>query len=136
LPTELIVNSDIRHELENEELDFKRVKKSVEEAKKWSLELDSKSLGFIASQKINLLMERFSEAPHEVPLLETIENIFSLMSALPVQLDLWKAQNIYFSIGKKWYNEMKKKSDQGDQVAISWLEHFNKLADYLHVKCV
>jgi alpha-amylase/alpha-mannosidase (GH57 family) len=136
LPTELIVNSDIRHELENEELDFKRIKKSVEEANKWSLELDSKSLAFIATQKINLLMERFSEAPHEAPLLETIENIFSLMSALPVQLDLWKAQNIYFSIGKKWYNEMKKKSDQGDQVAISWLKHFNKLADYLHVKCV
>jgi alpha-amylase/alpha-mannosidase (GH57 family) len=133
--TELLISTDIRRELKNEELDFERIEKLVEEAKRWSLELDKKSLGFFATQKINSLMQSFSQAPYKVALLETIENVFKALTALALQLDLWKAQNIYFSIGTQRYDEMEKKSDKGDTRAKKWLEHFNRLGEYLNVRC-
>ncbi len=133
--TELIIASDIRQELKKEELDFEQIQKLVEETKRWSVELDTRSLGFVASQKINSVMEELLMAPEDLSLLEAIEGIFDVLSVLSLELDLWKSQNIYFSIAKERYDEMEQKASAGDQTAERWLEHFNSLGDYLHVKC-
>ena len=132
--TELIVGTDIRQEFQKEELDFERIEKLVEETKRWSLEFEGKDLGFVASQKINDLMKKLSTAPDQAALLETIENIFKVLSDLNLQLDLWEAQNTYFSIGKEHYDVMEERAAKADQAAQSWLEQFNRLGDYLHVE--
>jgi len=131
--TELIIGTDIREELRSEELDFERIEKLVEETKRWALELDMKSLGFVASQRINALMEQLSKAPEEISLLETIETAFKVLSALPLQLDLWKAQNIYFALGKERYDEMEERAAGGDKASKEWIDHFKSLGDNLHV---
>jgi len=132
--TELILSTNIRHELQNEELDLEEIQRLVQESERWSLELDKQNLGFVANQKINLLMQRLSQAPHNIALLDTIGDVLRVLSAIPLELDLWKAQNIYFSIGTQRYNEMEKKSDQGDSKAKKWLTHFNRLGKYLNVR--
>jgi alpha-amylase/alpha-mannosidase (GH57 family) len=132
--TELIVGTDIRQEFQKEELDFERIEKLVEETKRWSLELEGKDLGFVAGQKINSLMEQLSKAPANIFLFDTIGHIFKVLTALNLQLDLWKAQNIYFSLGKERYGEMEERAAKGDQAAQRWLEHFHRLGDSLNVK--
>jgi len=52
-----------------------------------------------------------------------------------LELDLWKAQNIYFLIGTQRYDEMEKRSNQRDSNAKTWLEHFNRLGEHLNVRC-
>jgi len=131
--TELIVGTDIRKELQKEELDFDQIEKLVQEAKKWALELGEKNLGFVASQRINSLMEQLSKAPEEISLLETIETAFKVLSALSLQLDLWKAQNIYFALGKERYDEMEERAAGGDEASREWIDHFKRLGDNLHV---
>ena len=133
-PMEFILNTDIYKLLESEELDVDRLQNLVEGIKKLSLELDKTTLGFVASQKINSLMERLSQTPEDVSLLEPIEAIFRILSALPLEFDLWKTQNIYFSIGKQLYSRMREKAEKGDQAAKKWVEHFNSLENYLHVR--
>jgi alpha-amylase/alpha-mannosidase (GH57 family) len=132
--TELIIATDMSRELRKDELDFEGIQKLVEETKRWSLELDKKSLGFVVVQKINSLMKKLSTAPHQVAVIETIEDIFNVLSDLDLQLDLWEAQNVYFSIGKGHYGAMEERAAQGDQAAQRWLEQFNRLGDYLYVK--
>jgi alpha-amylase/alpha-mannosidase (GH57 family) len=133
--TELIIGTDIREELRSEELDFERIQKLVEETKRWALELDMKSLGFVASERITSIMEELSEAPEEVEHLEKLQGLFGVLSALPMQLDLWKAQNTYFSIGEDHYQAIQHRAAAGDENATEWIEHFKALGDYLHVKC-
>jgi len=133
--TELILSTNIRHELQREELDLEEIQKLVEESKRWSLELDKKSLGFFASRKVTSLMQRLSEIPEDTTLLETIGDVLRALSEIPLELDLWKAQNISFSIGTQRYDEMERKSNKGDSRAKKWLEHFNRLGEYLNVRC-
>jgi alpha-amylase/alpha-mannosidase (GH57 family) len=133
--TELIVGNDMRKELERDELDFEEIGRLVEEVKRWSLDLDRKSLGFVASQRVNSLMQGLDGTPEDTTLFETIEDVLRVLSAIPLELDLWKAQNIYFSIGTQRHDEMKKRADQGDSKAKTWLEHFTKLGEYLNVRC-
>jgi alpha-amylase/alpha-mannosidase (GH57 family) len=133
--TELIIGTDIREELRSEELNFERIQKLIEETKRWALELDMKSLGFVASERITSIMEELLEAPEEVEHLEKLQELFGVLSAVPMELDLWKAQNTYFSIGEDHYQAIQHRASAGDENATKWVEHFKALGDYLHVKC-
>jgi len=133
---EFIIYTDIKRILESEEMDLDKLQKLVEEAQKWSLELDKTTLSFVASNKINTLMEEFSQKPQDVFLLENIEKLLQILSSLPLELNLWKPQNIYFSIGRQLCIKMQKKAKRGNKIAPKWLSHFNTIGSYLKVKCV
>ena len=133
--TELILSTNIRHELLSEELDLKEILRLVQESERWSLELDKQNLSFVASQRVNSLMQRLAGIPEDTTLLETIGNVLRVLSTIPLELDLWKAQNIYFLIGTQRYDEMEKRSNQRDSNAKTWLEHFNRLGEHLNVRC-
>lgn len=133
---EFVLNTDLRKSLETEELDLEHLQKLVEEIKKWSFELDRTTLGFVASQRINSLMEKLSLTPEDVSLLKRIETIFRILSALSLELDLWKTQNIYFSISKQLNGGMRDRVKRGDETAKKWVEHFDNLQDYIYMRCV
>jgi len=130
-----ILNMDIRKLLEDEETDLEQLQRLVEEMKKWSLEPDKTSLEFVANQKINKLMERLYKTPEDVSLLETIDNTLKILSNIPLELNLWKAQNIYFSIHKNLCDVIPIKAEPADPKAKKWSEHFKSLEEFLKVKC-
>jgi alpha-amylase/alpha-mannosidase (GH57 family) len=131
--TELIIGADMRKELEREELDFEEIGRLADEVKRWSLELEGKNLGFLVSRKINSLMEELSQDPKQVGILETIEQVFSVLGDLDLEMDLWVAQNIFFSLGKEHYDGMEERASQGDEAAQAWLAYFNRVGEHLHM---
>lgn len=133
-PLEFVINTDLRKWLEQENLNFEQLKRLVEEARGWPIELDKATLSFLTSQKINSLMEKLSRKPLDVSLLESIRTMFQIFSSLPLDLDLWRTQNIYFSIARQHYSEMKEKAERGDQTAQKWVKNFDNLEDYLHMR--
>ena len=135
-PVEFVLNMDLQKLLEKEEPDFDQLQKSIEEAKRWSLELDRVTLGFVASRRINKLMEKLYEKPEDVSRMENVETLLWILRLLPLDLNLWKSQNIYFHIGKQLYNSMREKAEKGEGSAKKWVEHFHSLGRYLQVKVV
>jgi alpha-amylase/alpha-mannosidase (GH57 family) len=133
---EFIFNLDLRKVIENEELDIERLQKLVEEVERWSFEPDRTTLSFVASRKIHALMEKIDENPEEASRIEILESTLGVLSKLALELDLWKSQNIYFSVGKRLYGKMKEQSDRGEQTAKRWIDLFHSLGDYLQVRIV
>ncbi|MEX2753695.1 MAG: DUF3536 domain-containing protein [Candidatus Freyarchaeota archaeon] len=132
---ELTLNNALRKSLEDEDSNIEELQKLVLEMKKRSIEPDKTDIGFVASQKINKLMERLAQAPQDSSLLEIIVKTLNILSVFHLELNLWKAQNIYFSVGKKLCGPMQKKAET-DPNAKNWLDHFNELGEFLGVKCV
>ena len=79
-------------------------------------------------------MKKLYQQPEDLRLFEKIDNAMEVLKPLSLSLDLWKAQNDYFSKGKNFYNTMKEKAEKGDSFAKSWVEYFLKLGYYLNVK--
>ncbi len=131
---EYIVNSDFIRVLESDDLDIERLDTLIGEVKKWSLELDDPFLTFVANRKIEVLMDRFSKTPYDIQLLETIDTTFEKLNTLGLDLDLRKAQNIYFSVGRDFYQEMAERAERGDKDIQKWVQSFNRLQGCLHVK--
>ncbi len=134
VPVEYILNVDLRKSLENEELVPDKLQKLVEEVRIWSFEPDKVTLAFVAGQRVNGLMEKLSQNPEDVHILESIETILKLLSPLSLDLNLWKSQNIYFYIGKQLYVGKREKAERGDENAKKWIDHFDALGHYLQAK--
>jgi alpha-amylase/alpha-mannosidase (GH57 family) len=131
---EYIVNLDLKRIFEEQTLNTEKLESLINETKKWSLEIDKGTIGFVANEWINSLIEKIRQQPEEIPLFEKMENALKLLISLSVELDLWKAQNTYFSITKKLYRSMQERAEKGEDLAKRWIELFHRLGNQLHVK--
>lgn len=131
---EYIINADLRKLLASKEIDCDRLKELIEEVRRWNVSLDAISVRFAASQRIVRRIKKLSENPDNIVLMEQLRHLLGYLQDLPVDLNLWEAQNIYFDIGKRQFKLMEERAEQGEEFAQEWLEHFTGLEDYLQVK--
>lgn len=130
----VMLNTDLLHVIGDEEPDFKKLEQLVSEVIEWSFEIDRVALEFMLRKKINTLMEEFNANSSEIAPLKMVESFLRICSPLHLNLDLWRAQNIYFSIGKDRHRNMKNRAELGDENAKRWVEYFDKLGHYLKVR--
>lgn len=132
--TEYVINTDLKRIFEEEDLDMERLEQLIHEAQKWAIPIDKTTISFVANSWINRFLEHLMRQPENIPLLVKIDTVLRLIKLLALDLDLWKAQNLYFSLGQTLYGSMREKADRGDEEARRWVETFRKLGYYLHVK--
>ncbi len=130
---EYTLNTDLKKTF-NHEADVEKLRRVIEEIQRWSINVDTTTVGFIASTWAHSVMEKLDEQPEDIRLFELVKDTLEALTPLSLQLNLWKAQNIYFSIRKKHFTGMKKKAEAGDHFSANWVEAFSKLGYYLHVK--
>jgi len=123
---EFVLNRDISAVLEAEDVDIKRFKQLVEEMKRWSFKRDQVNFTFLASERISSLMDRLSDHPDNIHLMEKIIIILELLGQLSLDLDLWKAQNTYFAMGRKIYPDIASQAG-ADELAGRWVKLFEQL---------
>jgi len=129
-----IFNTDIKNLLKSEQIDMERLQDLVKEVKRWSLNLDKTTLGFIASKKINLLIENFNKNPQDADILKSLETFFKTLQPLSLPLRIWEAQNVYFAIKNELYDIMQAKLKQNDKTAKKWISNFDALGNYLSIR--
>jgi len=130
---EYTLNTDLK-KIFNHEVNVEKMGRIIEEIKRWSINVDTTTIGFIASSWVHAVMEKLNEQPEDIRLFEMLKDTLEALTPLGLQLNLWKAQNIYFSIRKRHFPMMKKKAETGDSFSADWVGAFSKLGHYLHVK--
>jgi hypothetical protein len=60
--------------------------------------------------------------------LKTIDEVLTLLRSVPVELDLWGAQNAYFSVAKVFDAAF------GESVTPEWAEQFARLGEQLRIR--
>ena len=98
--------------------------------KRWSFKRDQANFAFLASQRISTLMNRLSDNPDNILLMEKIIAILELLGQLSLDLDLWKAQNTYFAMSRKIYPEIISQAAT-DDLAARWVKLFEHLGEIL-----
>jgi alpha-amylase/alpha-mannosidase (GH57 family)/uncharacterized protein (UPF0216 family) len=131
--TEFILNKEIRRILEEDNINFETLEKLVEQSCRQHLQLDKTTFGFIAEERITKFVQEWAESPEDQFRLEGIIRLFMALEELGLDLNLWQAQNTYFSTGKSLMAVIAGKSE-GDEGAKRLSELFIKLGDYLKVK--
>jgi hypothetical protein len=128
------IENSYRHIYEDNYPITEKLRKLIDEAQRWSIKIDKKTMGYVVSTWVNSALEGLLENPADRELLENIDSTLKILKPLSLSLEFWKAQNIYFSINKNVYAKMMEKASQKDPFAESWIEAFAQLKAYLHVK--
>jgi alpha-amylase/alpha-mannosidase (GH57 family) len=132
---EFILDADFRNSMEGDELDLDKINKIVQEFRKWDLHPDRILLGYVSSFRLNKIMGKLLADPKNVRLLKEIDDLLLMLKDLPLDLDLWKSQNIYFILCNRLIDEMGKRRNEGDPLAADWIELMKGIGRQLRVKC-
>ena len=132
---ELILNLDLKREIMARDIDLERLGRVVSDIQKWAVDTDKNILSFVATERISGLMETLLKNPGDTQLASTIDGFIKVLGPLGLELNLWKAQNIYFKLQTGLYPSMADKGEKGDRAAASWTENFRKLGDCLYMNC-
>ncbi|GEM_PF-4063217 len=105
------MNAELKGIFAEAEVNTEKLAKLIAEAPKWPLPIDATVIGFVASAWINARMAELAQQPQDVTLMEKLQSVLKLLSALAVEPDLWKAQNIYFAILQGHYQAMPERAE-------------------------
>lgn len=131
---EFILNMDMQRALEDDAIDFELLDRHITELKRWQMQGDRVMQGFIAGRRINEYMTEWQEKYDETTVLEQTIHLLKVAEELSLELNIWKAQNIYFSVGRKVMATMQQKKNEGDAAASTWFELFDQLGHLLKVR--
>ncbi len=130
--TEHTLNLELRDLISQEDIDPERFRALNQEIKKWGVGINTSALTLPAEEKLNSLMEALAREPDSMDHLEKLLRFVEVMKAVPLEINLWKAQNLYFEISRSNYQKIKE--DREDPQCQRWLSLFEELGRFLRVK--
>jgi alpha-amylase/alpha-mannosidase (GH57 family) len=128
---EVTLNSDLVKAFQEETIHADKIQNLVQEMQKWDVTLDSVDIEFTATNKLVDLMETLLTAPSDLSLLLEIQKRIELLRALPINVNYWQIQNIYFKMAKTAYGVFLSKAKAGDMDAIRWTDIFKYVGEML-----
>lgn len=131
---EFVVNTDLRRALTAETLPAETVKKRLEDAQLWRVELDTGGLGHIFRQTLEKKMAELAHNPEDLTHLKEMVGSIRLARSLPFAVDLWGVQNSYYQMLKTVYPDFWKRAREDDPVAKEWVAQFVILGENLSIR--
>jgi hypothetical protein len=128
------VNNKLKKILKNGEIDLAEIEEVTNSIHNLSIELDTVTLNFLATHRIDHIMEDLEEAPENIYPIKDAVNFLDIIRKLGLSPDLWNAQNVTFLIYRKLHQIMQIRSEQGDEEAKQWSQLFDDLVDKMGIK--
>ena len=72
LAAQYTINAQLQRLFQGNELSAEELARWVQEAKKWSIEVQKDTLAFVATSRLDSLLQELTLRPEEIPLLEKI----------------------------------------------------------------
>ncbi len=98
---EFILNRDLVEVLEADEIDVARLGRLVEEIRHWNFGREKEMIRMIAGRAVERLLERIVRAPGDEGPVRTACDVLDRLQALELNMDLWRAQNLYFGLARR-----------------------------------
>jgi hypothetical protein len=131
---EFILNTDISRAIDAETINFEELSRIVNEVNRWKVNIDTVTIDYMASCRIEKLMYQWRQTPLDDSILRSIRDLLKTLAPLRLDLDIWKAQNIYFATGRSLLNEQGERIANQSETSGQWLELFHALGDLLTVR--
>lgn len=126
-----VLNIDLKRAFSEEAIDIEKLKSIIAEIKTLNVAIDSVGLEFLLRKKGEAMMDRFSGAASEFTLLSDLSVFIEAARSMPVEVNYWLMQNVYYELAKTVYKEYLSASKAGDESAVRWVEVFRSVGEKL-----
>jgi hypothetical protein len=133
LPVEMVLISRFHALFEQSQPQPESLRTLADEVEALAIPLDEPMLGLAAGRQVQRQLDKLAIAPRNLALLLTLTETLEVLSGLPLELDLWQAQNRFWEILPAVRDEL---SANGTKTSGSddWPTVFRRLGNLLHVQ--
>ncbi len=131
IAAEFAINTELRRLIEATNLDLQRIAALRREAIRAGVTLDSTGLGYTLARSIESLSVAFRKNTSDIGLLVRLDSAVGLARTLPFEVDIWKAQNVYYDLLQRSYAAFQAEAAEGDPDARLWVSAFTSLGKKL-----
>jgi len=124
---EFVLGSSVERALTDQELDLDRIRMLLLAARRDGVNLDVSRLESALRQRLNAEVEQWARKPGDPEALEMVEALVSLTRVPPLEIDLWKSQNIYYQVVEALSGTDQTRTSSGR------LDQFRSLGEWLGV---
>ena len=132
-PAELVINGDLRHHLEQDEIEIERVKQLLAAANAESIALDTATLEFAYRKTLERIAEAFAQDP-QLARLERLNRAAEALSLLPFTVNLWKVQNYFYQTMQRYAGANHRTPAWEDGVKNEWIRCLKETSEKLAVR--
>jgi alpha-amylase/alpha-mannosidase (GH57 family) len=100
LAAEFSLNADLRQALANDPFDDARLRGLLTQIRADQIDIDPVSVPFVASQRMLRAMQQL-ELHMDRKYLDTALKVCDVLHELPTQVDVWEAQNLWYTISRQ-----------------------------------
>lgn len=130
---ELVTDSKLRAAAAQLPPDAAAIASLLADASSEGLTVDYAGLGEVLGQTVAKIARRLRANPGNTDLLEKLDAAVRLARSLPVEIDVWEAQNAFWRSGRTLYPELAREAHAGNDHAAAHLACFRALGDHLGV---
>lgn len=131
---DFVLNTTLRSELGQPDLDHSRIRTLLEEAAAVGSELDDVGLAFALQASLEGAFEALATAPEQLGRLRRLRRTAELAQQLPFSLDLSVVQNRFWQMLESDYPGVCARAEAGDATATDWCETFRALGHALRIR--
>ena len=128
ITAEFVLNSSLRRAFEEERLDLGRIAALLDAVAREKITLDTVSLSYVLKKRLERMANEVLEHPQDLDKVTQFEAAVRLTRTLPFEVDLWRAQNVYYKLLSRVALQVQTRSDAFGQ---EWLQHFLNLGSVL-----
>jgi alpha-amylase/alpha-mannosidase (GH57 family) len=131
---EFVLNSNLRCAFAGDMRDLKQIRDLLEEAAVSNVKLDGPVHRYVLEQTLGRLGELLRVRPNDLDLVTRLDEVIALVGSLPFEVELWKIQNVYYSLLQTVYPDNLEEAARGKEDAREWIARFDALGDKLRVR--
>ncbi|NTV48700.1 MAG: DUF3536 domain-containing protein [Geobacteraceae bacterium] len=129
---ETALNLQLKKLFTSEEVDIDRLKEVITEITGWDVAVDKVALEFIIRRRLEAAMAELLENPENAEQLGELLLLTEAIASLPIDVNLWQAQNIYWALLHSRDSEFWVNRKVADKNGTFWFESLRRLGELLY----
>ena len=129
---ELTLNTSLKRALSDDVLDVDGIQDLIRDLRRWNITVDFPDIEFTVRLRFERMMNRLQVQPLDVNYLIEIQKLLELIKLLPVEINYWHMQNIYYNTADALFREISLKAAAGDEEASRGIATFKYLGELLN----
>ena len=129
--SDFVIQVDITREFESETPNVERLQRRIDEARKRNLKVFDDKLSYLIKVRMESMMQKLRAEPADPEYAELVASMARLTRTLPLGLNFWRVQGIYWEMLLNTVPEWQAQAREGDAKAHACLTHYRELGEHL-----
>jgi hypothetical protein len=128
---DLVLHEDIRREIAAEPLNIDKLRSLIEHSRSLNGRVLDADISYAIKTRMERMMQQLREMPEELPIMQALQQFAEAVMHLPLGLNLWKVQNLYWEMLQQIVPQYRERAQNGDGKAADWLNQFATVGEKL-----